>query len=356
MQLAIAAAVICILCALAERAETHTHNQPFISYRQPHLSVEADHIPMGLLLEQIARNTGVNIVLKGPADQPVSVSFKAIPLDQAIRRLFAGANIALTYKSNSDGKSNRLTDVLVVMDAGSAATVFSNSPDSPAQRDVSETGEDENPAESGGLPEVPSISEIETKFFTEQNPRTRADLIQLMMNIPGDEIESATKLLMIAVKDDHIDVRVAALTALSAMPEEMAAGGMLEAMNDPEPDVRAAAVMIVGSLPLISPIDLLDLGLKDTDTRVRVVSIEKVAEMENPSVLPLLAAATKDADPSVREAALQAIAQLEENADSEANNIDVAIGLPDGDPGETAPGGEESSLSGSLIPIPSDAQ
>jgi hypothetical protein len=321
-----------LLCVLVEKAETHPSNQPLIHFNQPNLTVQADHVPMGSLLEKIARETGINIVLKGPADQPVSVSFSAVPLDLAIRRLLTGASIAFTYTSSPDGKGTRLTDVFVTMDAGSnTINKFVANADTPAQGFVPETNEVEDSAttELSDPPEMLDFKEIEAMLLREHNPEARTAAIQLMGNISGDDIERATDVLMIALKDNDPDVRVAALTALSAMPEEMAATRMLEAMNDPAPEVRAAAVMIVGSLPLISPVDLLERGLQDEDTRVRTTSIETVAKMESPCVLPLLTAASKDEDASVREAALRAIAIAKENGpDAEATN-DASVGVQD---------------------------
>jgi len=322
--MAIALLVYSVVCALADKVETHLGNQPIIHFSQPNLTIKADRVPIGFLLEKIAMETGISFVLKGPADQPVSVSLTAISVEKAIGRLFSGANIAMTYKTNPDGKSVRLTDVFVVMDAGANTQYkFAANSEVSAQEVMSESEEGEDPAavELCESPEPRNVSQIKAMLLRERNPEARAAVIQLMGNIRGDQVESATELLMAAMRDKHPGVRVAALTSLSAMPEEMAASGMLQAMNDPAPEVRAAAFRIVGSLPLISPVDLLDRGLKDKDTRVRAVSIEAAAKTESAKVLPLLATATKDGDASVRKAALQAIAELEGNgSEGEATN------------------------------------
>lgn len=348
-QIGVTIVMYSLLCALVEKAETHPNNQLFIHFKQPNLTVQADHVLMGLLLEKIARETGINIVLKGPADQPVSVSFSAIPVDRAIRRLFTGANIAFTYKSSPDGKGTRLTDVFVTMDAGAnTKNKFVANADTPAQGFMPETDEVEDSAttELSDPPEMLGIKEIEAMLLREHNPEARTAAIQLMGNISGDDIERATDLLMAAIQDYDPNVRVAALTALSAMPEEIAAARMLEAMNDPTPEVRAAAVIIVGSLPLISPVDLLKRGLQDEDTRVRTTSIETVAEMESASILPLLTDALEDENASVREAALRAIAIVKESAlDAEATNY-INTGAQDSDldidRDEITPEGENS--------------
>ncbi|GCE10222.1 HEAT repeat domain-containing protein [Tengunoibacter tsumagoiensis] len=106
------------------------------------------------------------------------------------------------------------------------------------------------------------------------------------------------------------ELRVAALEALSAHPNEALIDPLLIACHDDEPQVRVAAIQALGALGSQAPLEQFVLSLRDQDWQVRemtVLTLGQLAMSYGQTVMPLLKSALQDTSSSVRVSAQSAL-------------------------------------------------
>lgn len=164
----------------------------------------------------------------------------------------------------------------------------------------------------------------------------RASAVRLL-----GEREASMELIVNALRDEHAEVRMAAIQALEKRGEHMPVEALLSVLRDPEwsvralaaltlrqgaenvpvaplldalsdedETVRAAAARTLGKMEERVPLQALEYALHDTAWRVREAVVLTLGELgKSVPVVEWLLSATKDSDASVREAAALVLRQ-----------------------------------------------
>lgn len=113
---------------LSARADptTNTHQSWHLSVRADRLSVQLDRVPLGLVLAELARQSGFRVHLsEGVETAEVSNTFGRLPLDEGIERLLAGWPHAVLYAPGAAEAGGtpvrRIAQLVVLSPAGPAS-------------------------------------------------------------------------------------------------------------------------------------------------------------------------------------------------------------------------------------------
>jgi hypothetical protein len=189
-----------------------------MDFREGRLSLEVREGSWESVLQGLRHKTGIHLHLHIRLEGPLSVSFKDLPIERALRRLFGPeANFIFWYPAahTANAASDRPTEVWVIGKTGGAPTSRQASSDGP-----------EAPAVA--LPT--NIPEPESEWTTvfEKNPQAAQDM---------------------ALRAADSEERLAAIAYLSQQANPGAVRVLLEIVHDPDPHLRQSA--LDGLLPLL---------------------------------------------------------------------------------------------------------
>lgn len=125
---------------LATVQSTREAGQLTINVVQSRLSAKIDAVPLSSVLRALAEHSGARIVLIGESDSIVGAEFADVPLEEGLRRLLRGRNLAFFYARPSPGEASyRLSEMRIFPLAGElsvSTTVFDagHGADSPSRR------------------------------------------------------------------------------------------------------------------------------------------------------------------------------------------------------------------------------
>lgn len=229
-----------------------------VAFERSQLTVHAVGVSRAVLLRAIARATGVEIAIEGALDDPATVSFAALPLDQGVRRALGPADVVLVY-----GPGGSLDRVMVRGRTPAAAPPATPGP----------------PA--GGPPGTA--------------PPTAASLL--------DDLTRA-------LRSRSRDVREAAIVAIARTGRAELAPLLAPALQDPEPLIRTVALDAIADLGGPHALGLLAPTLRDPDAGVRAHAARAVGTVGGAEAVQLLHAVRGDEDARVRQAVQQALEEL----------------------------------------------
>jgi hypothetical protein len=201
------------------------------------ISLIAREAPLANVLTEIARQSGVKLVLAGDLNTPVTETLANVPLDDAIQRLSRWHSVVLIYTSPQD---RRVDPVLIEawVTASFSAAAHNDQPAAPGQRTGVPTYV---PAPEGVSRTTPEA----TSPLQHRNPAVRIQGIQALVREQGDSV-SVEALRDFATRDPAPGVRLAAIRGLSSL-NSPAAGLALEAtLEDQDAAIRAAANSALG--------------------------------------------------------------------------------------------------------------
>ena len=96
-----------ILLSPPVRASTNNSNPSVEFSDNGTLTLSAEALPLGTLLEKIREKTSVEFKIpKKLLEQPISISFQSLPLDKAIRRILRGVSYTCIF--DSDGNVEKI--------------------------------------------------------------------------------------------------------------------------------------------------------------------------------------------------------------------------------------------------------
>lgn len=128
--------------------------------------------------------------------------------------------------------------------------------------------------EAGYAPAVPHLIEL----VREADPGTRY-LAAVALGKIGDEAESAVSVLLKALRDDDMFLRMAITGALVAIGKP-AVGGLVKALFDNHAPVRRASAMALGKIGDKSAVNALRVALKDADEGVQKLAKQALERIE----------------------------------------------------------------------------
>lgn len=300
---------------LADTNPKSSQKKPFVHFIEPLLTVEADAVPIGVLLEKIAYETGIRIRLLGQVDEPVSVSRQSRTVERIIRGLRPDIKTAFQYHTKDpEGRHPKLTDIFIITDPGQKKHAEFKAADHSKKVHVarnpadSENTEREAWIRSMTEADIPQLAEV---LLRDADPENRQAAVEILGNLATErnQVETVTELIHQGMKDGDARVRLSAVQSLATRSDGKAVAILKDAILDADPDVRTASLQLMSSLGIMTPVDVLAQGLNDADPRVRMASVPPVADMKNTDTANLLQRAVEDPDKSVREAAQQVISQ-----------------------------------------------
>ncbi len=227
------------------------------------VTAEIQNTPLQQVLEELAARSGVVFEVPVQENDPVSITFFKVTMQEAIERLAGSSNFVIYYAP--DGAGGHKIQLV---------RVFSRP----------------------GKTMQPSLRYIGTGAIT----KTGDDSV--------DNPEQAVKVL--ADSSQKVDLRQKAVDVLVAAKGEAAIQALTQAVDDSAPEVRVAAIEGLATLGVRPALPRIVKCLGDANPGVRQSAIVAVALLGDAENLKELRPLRKDPDPSVATAAETAIKKL----------------------------------------------
>lgn len=269
-----------------------------VEFKSGLLSIEARQSPWTEVLNAVREKTGIRFNCSLPLAGSVTVSFTALPVKQALERLFGPeAHFVLRYPNSPD----RAVPSAVPKEVWVLGKVPGDRRDTTPTPDGTVVGEI---SASAGIASPDPGPLLET-----------LDLEAKLTREPGDtpnEPEEISKLIEMTKADDPA-IRLQALSALSGSDkiDEVALRAALDgALVDQDASVRGYAVQAIAGQGGAEAMDHLWQAMLDPDPVVRVMAVESVVPQEQG--IALIEAALSDPDEAVRSAAMLRLNEMEQ--------------------------------------------
>jgi len=238
------------------------------------LTVVAEGVGRFAILRAIASRTRLEVGgLEALVDDPVSIRFAAVPLDEALRRLLGSSDAVIIEEIGPDGE-HRPT----------AVGVFSPGRRHPA---VTEAGDPTSDADATGE--------------TDQDPR--AVLADDAALPPGEsrDPETALREILVMTRSDDPLMRRQGLELLDASGEAdrgTVLAAFEQVLADGNEALKTYAIDVIAARGSSDSTSILRSALTDPDPQVRMAVVHSIATRDPAS--PLLHEALSDDDPQVR--------------------------------------------------------
>ena len=191
------------------------------------LTVNAQAVPQGQLLEAIAHALHVELIIAGPLTEPKSLDLERRPWEDVLKTALAPASWAGLYTSTAG--TVRLTTLVVFPPQGNQApTVPFPSAAEPSEAQAA------IPPPRGAVDLQTSLTEL----LAADNDEMRAVAVVGLAHLGGAQAVAA---VTSALQDEEPWVRQVAVEALAVLGGEPAIQGLQQALQDEHPDVQQAA-------------------------------------------------------------------------------------------------------------------
>ncbi len=267
-----------------------------IHFANDHLTVKVVDVSLHELLQEIARQSGLTIVLSGSPEDWVTIQFHELPFDKGLRRILRHQSFALEYSQQTRDERQP------IVPRPKKLWVFSKGDeDYPVQTNrVDGSSGQEATLDSPRMQAAP----------TSEDSGERKEAVEA----PTDPLaaiwgEEPARAVAIALEDDNFWVRDAAVEALGELSGDEAARALAIAVQNEETWIREAAVKALGKLGGNEAVYALAPALKDEDSWIRWEAVKALGEVGGESAVRLLEQALADEDESVRGTAAELLAQ-----------------------------------------------
>jgi HEAT repeat protein len=266
----------------------------------------------GTLLQQalnaIARASGIVILMREQSAERVTVTFKGLPLDDALRRILHTKNFVFFYSEaprQADGISMTGLKEVHIYTGGPGSGDDTN-------RRVSQSADRNTISKSqpvtfkgrslGGGESVEEFAQALREGNRQLRKRSAEKLGRMLS---AESLEPLKR----ALSDDDPSVRESMVKALGMTWNEDAVAPLAATLlSDQEPDVREAAARALGETWSEAAVAALGQALQgDPDRYVREAAAHALGEIGSLDAVSSLKPALRDRDPSVREHAAQAL-------------------------------------------------
>ena len=305
-----------------------------VNFRDNLLAVDAENVPLPVVLDKIAEAAKVTIHLKGPADMLVNIRSTPRPIEKTILQISKDIGAAFVYGSDETG-NHVLTEIYIVSLAGdSPINVLGPTDHSKEAATVSHEAFFEKMAriEPHQLSNTEDINILAQILKFDPNPASRSAAAEFLANVTVEKYPLAAKVLTQALDDTNPSVRFAALESLGTVQTEEFADALALALKDDDAQIRLAAVLKMESLDQNDGLQIASQALEDRDVMVRMAVVEELSRMDDDNgAVNLLMVAGGDENPEVREAADEA-AKQKSKADESLMDEPVSEENPEMDP------------------------
>jgi hypothetical protein len=249
------------------------------------LSLHASQQPYAEVLGAIQKESGIRFHYTIPIAAVVTVSFKDVPVQEALKRLLGReAQLMFRFPEGPSAASRaavpeevwilgKVSDLVSeaagpadksAASVGEGAVARAQSPEPPAPAD--EPQPDADPATS----EQPDIESLIETSKSEDPMRRLQALLTLVASAPVDQGTVVDAALDAALADKDAMVRAQAVQALVRRGGPEATGYLEQALRDQDPGVRIMALESV--VPAQHGVDLVKQALSDSDPAVRAMA------------------------------------------------------------------------------------
>ena len=245
------------------------------------VSVSANNVATGDLIEAIARQADLRLVQHVELDRRITIDVEQQPLPELLAEVLRDDSYQLYQAMPGEDDSEEVIP--------GTLWIFS---------------------------EGTSLAPATTAFFEavlyQGTYREKQEAIRELQRLGTP---AAVQTLSLALGDDDSRVRDAALGALSSIGSDEALAAIASASSDSDPQVRAEAATALAAGDSETSAQYLAMALDDPDPRVRMAVVESLADVPFGTVPSQQAVATltralKDEDPDVRMSAVDAIEGL----------------------------------------------
>jgi hypothetical protein len=268
-----------------------------VGFKNGLLSLEARQRPWTEVLNEIREKTGMRLHCSIPLEGSVTVSFTALPVKQALERLFgSGADFMFRYPEGGlrplavpqevwviGTVRNGGSEIVQAKGGGDRAALGAEAgppavgPD-PAIQGSNSTGKPAVAEDAPGGLDLNDVQVIDDllKRVRDEDPATRVQaILDLSESGKGDE-DTVRSALDAALTDQDARVRASAVHTLASRGGPEAMGYLWQALKDPDPDVRIMAVD--SAVPTDEGLTLLREALSDADETVRSLAATRLRE------------------------------------------------------------------------------
>lgn len=263
------------------------------------LSIESKQIPWTKVLRAISKKTGLRFHYSIPLESSVTVSFKALPMRQALERLFGPeAHFILRYPIGSGPPVEQGLVPLEVWVLGKVAgDISGGAPERKSAELVTEIKSSPmaNPDTEQEMPEdvpesIPTPEEIQAAqeeidtLIAMTKHDDPAQRLQALLSLSGhDKVDAITvrSSLEAALTDRDANVRGYAVQTLASHGGPEAMGYLWQALRDPDPAVRIIAIQT--AVPTDQGHAFLQAALADKDEHVRSIAVLMQKQEQVPS-------------------------------------------------------------------------
>jgi hypothetical protein len=242
------------------------------------LTVTAEQAPLGRVLGEVARRTGLRIRGAETLREPVTVSFSSLRLAEGIRRLLARVDHVIVEQAFRQGE---IRPTLVLLPGRHLADAGPGSEDDPS-----------------------APGERLDSSLADPDPGVRRQAVERLADVRG---EWAFSRLAAALQDESAEVREGAITALGLHGPEAINPITTLLQRETYPAARLAAVQVLGQFGGPELAGLFQGMLGDPNPLVRRAAVEGLGQSGGPTAGEVLRNAALDQDVGVREAALDAL-------------------------------------------------
>ena len=289
------------------------------------------------VLAAVARASGISVTLDAPVNEPVTMSFAALPLDEGLRRILGSRSFVFLYGGNPGAEPTpttprgaiapRLASLRVFETPGAADQVPGHAPtEYPGPADVQETLATSPSSDFPGssAKDSAAVIPLARELLEETDGERRASAAtKLGRTWSPDAVDP---LGQAALDDEDASVRLAAVEALGRSWDENAIDALaLALLDDPDATVREQAAHALGETWSDAAVEpLTEALLDDPQWQVRERAARALGEAGGAEAIPSLAKALQDDDGSVRESAAMALAAI---GDPRAQQILARAGI-----------------------------
>ncbi|MDH3532699.1 MAG: HEAT repeat domain-containing protein [Gammaproteobacteria bacterium] len=242
------------------------------------LNIAADDVSLDLLLQEIARQSGLRLVQHVALTRSVSLDIRNQALPVVLDSLLNDDSYLLyrgTQGSDAANSDNAIPGTLWIFSAGSSLT----------------------PAATLFLEAVLLHGDFEEKQEALRELRR--------LGTPA-----AVQALSLALGDDDSRVRDAAFEALSRIGSDEALAAIASATTATDAWTRSEAANALASSDSASALQYLELAFTDPDPRVRAAVVEALGDIPGEQAASVLSQALRDSDADVRMHAIEALERI----------------------------------------------
>ncbi len=248
-----------------------------VEWKEGRLSVTAEVTPLSQVLQEVARQTGLEARGLERLQEKVSLRFSNLPFREGLQKLLASVNYVILEKKSSAGD----TRPVLVLASGQRTTPPSGEPG-------------EKPEEN------PVIEEDQGKRLTA--------LYASAQQRDGEALQKA-------LFDRDQVVQATAYELLAKQDPQKATVVLLEATKSDQPGTRLQALQLLnqsGQADGRIALSALDGALRDEDVTVKGYAIQALAERGTSEAMVCLYRVLHDPDPSVRMMVVEIVAGKEQ--------------------------------------------